>query len=262
MKTTNIPLNIKSTSFNKEIYNKSGIFIIENFIDKNKIKELQNIWLSYYDSLIKNGGREIDKSNPVNFKNKLPTEMLNFWKSDYIKNLGNIIYGDNVSLYHTRILIKDRQSDSKVFLHQDYCYHLGFPNKSNLFIPLFDYDENHGTLSFYPGTHQYGFLGDAGEIDKSKFHQWEKITPSIKAGDIVIMDSCLWHESGKNNSDIDRVMFDIIIQPSDDPSGAQLICGEWETDFWVGRKEDHTFQIDTLFINSRTKKIKNYENNK
>ena len=76
------------------------------------------------------------------------------------------------------------------------------------------------------------------------------------------MNSCLWHESGINDSDIDRVMFDIIIQPSDDPSGTQFICGEWNTDFWIGRKEDHTFQIDSLFINSRIKKIKNYENDK
>jgi ectoine hydroxylase-related dioxygenase (phytanoyl-CoA dioxygenase family) len=262
MKTTKVPLNIRHTLFNKEIYNKSGVFIIENFIDRDKIKELQNIWVSYYDTILKSGGRNVDNANSVNFKDKLPNKLLNFWNGEYIKELSNIIYGDNVALYHSRILIKDRKSDSKVFLHQDYCYHMGFPIKSNLFIPLFDYEENHGTLSFYPGTHQYGFLGDAGEIDKSKFHPWQKITPNIKAGDVVIMNSCLWHESGENNSDIDRVMLDIIIQPSDDPSGSKLICGEWETDFWVGRKEDHTFQVDTLFINSRIKKIKNYENNK
>jgi hypothetical protein len=76
------------------------------------------------------------------------------------------------------------------------------------------------------------------------------------------MNSCLWHESGANKGDIDRVMFDIIIQPSNDPSGADLICGEWETDFWIGRKGDHTFQIDSLFVNSRVKKIKSFYNNK
>jgi hypothetical protein len=262
MKTTNIPLNIENNCFDKEIYDKSGIFIIKNFIDKTKIKELQNIWNDYYGELIKNGGRKIDNTNFVNFKNELPDKILNFWKSEYIKNISNLIYGNNVALYHSRVLIKDKNSENKVFLHQDYCYHLGFPNKSNLFIPLFDYNKTHGTLSFYPGTHQYGFLGDAGEIDKSKFYPWEKITPNINAGDVVIMNSCLWHESEKNISDIDRVMFDIIIQPSNDPSGSQLICGDWETNFWIGRKEDHTFQIDSLFINSRIKKLKKYENNK
>jgi hypothetical protein len=262
MKTINVPLNVEDISFNKKIYDKSGVFIIKNFIDEIKIKELQNIWLTYYDEILKNGGRQVDTANFVNFKNELPSEMINFWKSKYVKELCNLIYGDNVALYHSRVLIKDKQSENKVFLHQDYCYHLGFPNKTNLFIPLFDYTEKHGVLSFYPGTHQYGFLGDAGEIDKSKFHQWKKITPNINAGDVIVMNSCLWHESGINNSDIDRVMFDIIIQPSDDPSGTQLICGEWDTDFWIGRKEDHTFQIDSLFINSRIKKIKNYENNK
>lgn len=261
VKTTNVPLNVEGSIFDKEIYDKSGVFVIRNFIDKDKIKQLQKTWESFYDGLLKNGGRKIDKSNFVNFKDELPSEILNFWKSDYVKKICNLIYGNNVALYHSRILIKDKKSENKVFLHQDYCYHLGFPNKSNLFIPLFDYNENHGALSFYPGTHQYGFLGDAGEIDKTKFHPWEKITPNINAGDVVVMNSCLWHESGPNTEEIDRVMFDIIIQPSDDPSGAQLICGEWETDFWIGRKEDHTFQIDSLFVNCRIKKIKNNDSN-
>ena len=82
-------------------------------------------------------------------------KIINFYKSKYVKELCNLIYGDNVALYHSRVLIKDKQSENKVFLHQDYCYHLGFPNKTNLFIPLFDYTEKHGVLSFYPGTHQY-----------------------------------------------------------------------------------------------------------
>jgi len=258
MKTTNIPLNIEGEIFDKNIYKKSGIFILRNFINKKTIKELQETWTTFNTDLNKNGGRIIDEANHVNFKDVLPPKMLNFWQSRCIKNISKIIYKNNVALYHHRIVIKDKNSLHKVFLHQDYCYHVGFPDKSNLFIPLFNYGAKHGTLSFYPGTHQYGFLGDAGQIDPTKFHAWEKITPNIKAGDVVIMNSCLWHESSENKSDIDRVIFDIIIQPSSDPSGAKLICGEWETDFWIGRKEDHTFLIDTLFIDSRIKKIKNF----
>lgn len=262
MRTTKIPLNITGSVFNKNIYTRSGIFVIKNFIESSKILELQSIWIEYYSQLLKSGSRQIDKANSVNFKDVLPHELRTFWKSEYVKRLSNLIYGENVALYHNRLLIKDKQSTSQVFLHQDYCYHLGFPDKSNLFVPLFNYDETHGALSFYPGTHQYGFLGDAGEIDKSKFYPWKKITPSVNAGDIIIMNSCLWHESGSNSSNIDRVMLDIIVQPSSDPSGSKLISGEWKTDFWIGRSEDHSFQIDSLFINSRIKKIKNYESNK
>ena len=262
MRTTNVSLEIEGVEFNKEKFINSGVFVIKNFIPQDKIKFLQITWNDFYKNLIKEGGRKIDESNFVNFKDTLPSEFLNFWKDDCIKTLSNLIYGDNVALYHNRILIKDRNTNNKVFLHQDFSYHLGFPNKTNLFIPLFDYDESHGALSFYPGTHQYGFLGDAGEINIDKFYPWKKITPKINAGDVILMNSCLWHESGRNTQEIDRIMFDIIIQPSDDPSGAQLICGKWDTDFWVGRKEDHTFQIDSLFINSRIKKIKNYDNNK
>ena len=85
MKTINVPLNVEDISFNKEIYDKSGVFIIKNFINEIKIKELQNIWLNYYDKILKNGGRKVDTANFVNFKNELPSEMINFYKSKYVK---------------------------------------------------------------------------------------------------------------------------------------------------------------------------------
>jgi len=105
-------------------------------------------------------------------------------------------------------------------------------------------------------------LGDAGEINPEKFVKWTKITPELKPGDVVVMNSLTWHESGPNNSDNDRVLFDTIIQPSYDPSGIELINGEWETDFWLEQRKEKDFEVDSLFISSRTKKIKNLYNNK
>ena len=70
------------------------------------------------------------------------------------------------------------------------------------------------------------------------------------------MNSLTWHESGPNISEKDRVLFDIIIQPSNDPSSVDLISGEWMTEFWIEQRKNTDFSVDELFINSRIKKLK------
>lgn len=256
-KTSRIPKVIEGKNFDAETFCRAGVFIWREAIPFNVISHLQQVWLAYYEDLISKGGRKIDPNNSVNYQDALPDDLKNFWSSDSVKNIAISIYGPDVALYNHRVVMKDRNSDATVFLHQDYCYHLGFPDKCSLFIPLFKCSELEGGLSFYPGTHQYGFLGDAGEIDKSKFLPWEKITPTLEPGDVAIMNSCLWHESGPNSSDTDRVLFDTIIQPSDDPSGRELIAGKWNTDFWIA-PDRGDYQIDSLFINSRTKRLKEF----
>lgn len=254
-KKANVPLDVDGTVFIPEIFKQSGIFILRNVIPPVEILALQTKWEILCKELEKKGGRRKDQNNPVNFLDELPVYFQDFWKSEYVKTIATTVIGPNVALYNHRIVIKDKMSDSSVFLHQDYCYHLGFPAKCSLFIPIFDSGSEQGSLSFYPGTHQYGYLGDAGEIDPKSFKKWERITPYLAAGDVAIMNSCLWHESGPNMTGTDRVLFDIIIQPADDPSGKDLVAGEWQTDFWIN-KDTRNYEIDRLFINSRTKKLK------
>lgn len=255
MKKKVVSSKIDGVQFDKLIYAETGVFILKNAIDQHIILELQNIWNEYYSNLTQSSKRKMDLNNPVNFTESLPDGLKDFWKSETIINVSKAIFDNNVALYNHRIVLKDKKSDQTIFLHQDFCYHIGFPEKCSLFIPLFDCGEEDGGMTYYLGSHQYGYLGDAGEIDESKFEKWPQVTPDLNAGDIVIMNSLVWHKSGPNKSSKDRVLFDIIIQPSSDPSGIELILGEWKTDFWLDRKVKD-FKIDSLFINSRTKKLK------
>jgi len=119
--------------FDKKIFQESGVFVIKNAVPIDVMISIQKEWISFYNNLIKNDkGRTIDKSNFVNFKDELPKSLKYFWKNKYIKKLSKSIIGKDVALYHHRIIIKDRKSNNKVFLHQDYCYHLGFHEKANL----------------------------------------------------------------------------------------------------------------------------------
>ena len=44
------------------------------------------------------------------------------------------------------------------------------------------------------------------------------------------MHSSTWHESEPNITNAQRVIADIHYQPSDDPSGRELVRGQWMTD--------------------------------
>ena len=118
-KTTEIPTNIEGSVFNREIFDKSGIFIVKNYIGNEIMSELQNSWNAFIDDLVNKGGRTIDNSNFVNFSDNLPPELMDFWKSEVVKKIAIAIWGDDVALYNSRIVMKDKKSEHIVMLHQD-----------------------------------------------------------------------------------------------------------------------------------------------
>ena len=113
------------------------------------------------------------------------------------------------------------------------------PDKASFFVPLSYAGKKNGGMTFYPGTHKYGYLGDAGAINPENFNEiWKEVTPELEPGDFVIMNSLLWHFSGPNEVGIDRILADIIYQPANDPSGKELLRGEWKTDIFLNRAQN------------------------
>lgn len=243
---------IDSNKFNKKLYNKYGVFIVRGVVPQDVIKEWQKEWDIFYNTQLSEG-RSIHEANPVALKEQLPEKLSKMYKHESLINLAKQVHGENVALYNHRFVIKDKFSLDKVFLHNDSCYHLGYLNKCSFFVPLSYAGEDNGGLSFYLESHKCGYLGDAGEINPDAFpFKFEKITPTLYPGDIAVMHSSTWHESGPNEAKIDRILADIHYQPSDDPTGKELLSGEWKTDFWYSI-EDHT----KYFKNSRILKLKN-----
>jgi ectoine hydroxylase-related dioxygenase (phytanoyl-CoA dioxygenase family) len=242
---------IDSEKFDKEIFDKAGLFIVRKAIPEKFIKEWKEEWDSFY---IKNlaAGRNVNINNPVDLKEPLPEKLANIYKNEIILNFAEQVFGKNVALLNHRFVIKDKFSPGEIFIHHDFCYHIGNPNKASFFVPLSYAGKKNGGLTFYLGTHKYGYLGDAGEIDPDAFNErWPQVTPELEPGDFAIMNSLLWHKSGINEIGIDRIVADIIFQPADDPSGKELVRGEWQTDIFI----QHSNLIN-YFKTSRVKKIK------
>lgn len=243
---------IDSNVFDKEVYNITGLFIVRSNIPKEVIESWQYEWDKFYNDYLING-REIHTANPVALKEKLPEKLAYMYRNETLVNVAKQVHGEDLALYNHRFVIKDKHSLDSVFLHNDSCYHLGFLNKCSFFVPLSYSGPSNGGLSFHLGTHKLGHLGDAGEINKNAFDfQFPIVTPELNPGDFAIMHSSLWHESGPNEAKIDRIIADIHYQPANDPTGKELLNGEWNTDFWYSM-EDAT----KYFINSRILKLKN-----
>lgn len=78
-------------------------------------------------------------------------------------------------------------------------------------IPFIDYTDTAGPLAVSPGSHRKSTLlpsdGRVHQVDAAQVpeaHKIELIDPSLKKGDVVLMDGFLWHEARPNYGNSDR----------------------------------------------------------
>jgi hypothetical protein len=78
-------------------------------------------------------------------------------------------------------------------------------------LPFIDYTETVGPLAISPGSHRKSTLlpsnGRVHQVDAAQVpeaHKVELIDPSLKKGDVVLMDGFLWHEARPNYGNSDR----------------------------------------------------------
>jgi hypothetical protein len=245
---------LSSETFDPEVFRRTGVFVVRNAVAPDVVDAWVSEWKAFHAAIMEKG-RDVNRANPVSLNEQLPEGLAQMYREPVFANTLKPLMGEHIALYNHRFVIKDTLSSNKVFLHQDSCYHAGNLNKCSVFVAVSPVNKDNGGMTFHVGSHRLGVLGDAGEINPASFDvQWPTVTPELAPGDFVVMNSHLWHESGPNVSGIDRVMADMIIQPADDPTGQELICGEWQTDIFYSPKN-----ITRHFVNSRILKIVRYE---
>jgi hypothetical protein len=231
------------------VYKEAGVFILRKAIPAETMAIWQDEWGRFQQSTLST--RHVNQFNPVHVNEKLPPILNNIYKEGAILDNIEKIFGPNIGLFGHRFVIKDENSRGPVFLHHDSCYHIGFLNKLSAFVPLSTVTPENGGLTFFPGTHRLGYLGDAGEINPDILDSdWPTICPSLEPGDVVFMNSLTWHKSGPHIGGEDRIMADIIYQPADDPSCSEIVRGKWMTDMRLDRIPRNEF-----FRRSRTSRL-------
>lgn len=243
---------LDSEVFSKEVFDLTGIFIIRKAIPADTMRLWQAEWEKFYNSEL-SAGRNVNKFNPVSLNETLPPMLAAIHQDPALLDVIEQAFGPDIGLYNQRFVIKDKHSRGSIFLHQDYCYHLGWPTKASAFVALSPASPENGGLVFYLGTHQFGYLGDAGEINPEILDpDWPTVAPSLVPGDVALMNSLTWHRSGPHVSGPDRIVADIIYQPANDPSSVALLRGQWRTEIFLNSKHP---KRDKLFTRSRTSKL-------
>lgn len=168
-----------------------------------------------------------------------------------IVNAVRQIFGHDLATYHERFVVKDKHSRGAVFWHQDTGYHFGWPEKLSAFVALTPSTQQNGCLKIARGSHKYGFMADAGHLDINVFRGLEVCEYEMEPGDALLMHSACWHSSGECIDGTDRILTDIIYQPSSDPSGLHLVSGVWRTEHRIPAK-----MRAQPFLDSRSQRVK------
>jgi hypothetical protein len=171
-----------------------------------------------------------------------------------IAEIASEIFPNGAGCDFIRIVKKDSTNRDSVFLHQDTGYQVGQFEAYSLFIALTQCDLTNGGLVLYPGTHHFGYLGDAGEIRNILPADYPFVESKLFPGDILIMHSGLWHKSPENVSGADRIYLEIHIRDVNDPFSRWEISGHRSCDY----KLDAT--VEEIFRDSRSQRLKKFYN--
>ena len=246
---------MEGTSIDPAIFERTGIAIVRSALSPNELIRWQDLWDSHRREVL-GAHREIEnKNNPVEIK-QLPEELYELSKEPKLLDLLEPVFGKEIGLYQKRFVVKDVKSTNPVILHQDSGYHVGTFEKASVFMALKKVNKDNGGMYLYPGTHRFGYLGDAGSINPDIVpDDWPVVTPELEPGDFMLMKSLTWHGSGPFIKGDERVMTDFIYQSATDPSTREIVRGDagWSGSFLTEKRQE----IFSACRSSKLRQIKN-----
>jgi ectoine hydroxylase-related dioxygenase (phytanoyl-CoA dioxygenase family) len=239
-----------SNKLDKNILKQYGIFVLRNAISMEVVKNYKKEYDKYKMS------DTFDRNNQHLTEVRLSEEnpLLNIINDDDFLRVGHILFPDGIGVYNIRIVKKDAQDLNPVFLHQDVGYQYGSFHRYSFFIPLSKCSIENGGLSFVPGSHNFGYLGDVGALKEALVpDDLTVITPTVDLGDIIIMNSYVWHRSGPNQNKTERVYYDIHLNSSADPASRIIIGGGLDE-----REYALDYDNNKIFDNSRLQRLEKF----
>lgn len=225
-----------------------GIFILKDYFDVDMIQNLRN----FYDRGIENRELVKDPYHKTQVAFGSDSDFANILQTVEFKKLGKGIWGDDgFSIDFMRLVKKDHTNTDPVFPHQDSTYNIGNYDAYSIFIPLSECGVNNGGLKFWPGTHNFGHLGDAGAIDISILPaEYPSLQPTVVPGDAIIMHAGTWHASSEFIAGEPRVYLEFATRSLCDPAAKIIICGQDKRE-WVIQTT-----VDFVFTGSREQRIR------
>ncbi len=214
--------NLEGASFSLDAFSRAGVFVVKKLISSKQAK----LYREKYESCLQQGSAKPRLNHLTEVFFELDSPLAGILFEPQVAAFSKLFFSEKPGLHNIRIVRKDRKNIEAVFTHQDSPYCLGFFERFSMFVALTSCNGGNGGLFVYPGTHHFGYLGDAGAICDALTDKLFRMTPDLEPGDCLVMHSAIWHGSTPNNSLTERVMYDIQIQPVSDPSTLMSLCQE------------------------------------
>lgn len=242
-----IEANLLSGKFlDIDLLKKYGVFIIKELFNVDSIKALR----SKYEDLMSDRCISKDEYHRTQVRIEGIDVFKDFFKEEVLHSQMLKIFPEGFGLDFYRIIKKDKSNSDQVFLHSDASYNIGWYDSYSLFIPLSKCSPDNGGLSFYPGTNNFGHIGDAGGIADVLPDGYPVLSPEVEVGDAIIMHSGVWHESPAYVKGDARIYFELNFRSINDPAMKIPLKGEDCRD-WILK-----ISVDDLFVDSREQRIK------
>lgn len=235
-----------SKSLSMQKINRFGVFVLEKHFDVGYISELAHT----YKSLLTAGEIKRSESHKTEVRFRDDHIFSKIVENSDFLSLAKNFFNGSVGLDFMRIVKKDTVDRDPVFLHQDAGYQVGRFDAYSFFIPLTKCGPDNGGLALYPGTCNFGYLGDVGGIASILPVDYPVIQPVLDPGDVLIMHAGTWHYSTPNISGEDRVYLEVNIRAAEDPATKKMIDKEDKRD-WILK-----ISVNDLFDSSREQRIK------
>ncbi|MDB4694602.1 phytanoyl-CoA dioxygenase family protein [Flavobacteriales bacterium] len=241
---------LRGPKLDLEILQEAGCFVVQNALSMVRIEEL----LSRYNKLSQSQ-KPADAQHPTEIRLETLQSMGGFTEDDKIQDIAKKLFNEETGWDFLRIVRKDAEHREPVFLHQDFCYQMGSGNSYSLFIALTPNHPDNGGICVHLGTHQLGYLGDAGELNSNVLPEGlPTLQANLSPGDALIMHSAAWHESGRNNEGSDRVYLELHLVSSESPYSKGNICG-FKQSSWSFNGTLINRDMNRLFTNSRSQRL-------
>jgi hypothetical protein len=243
----------QSEIINFNVLSKLGLFVCRKAIRQEIIEKYLHLYLYGLNS----GNLHKDKFHLTEVKIPKENELRGIIKELDFINLVSLFFDGNVGSDVIRVVKKDADNSEPVFLHQDSCYQVGSLDRYSIFIALTECSDYNGGLILYPGTHNFGYLGDAGTIRSDILPTgYPYIQPALSTGDVLIMNSSIWHESSKYLNGNSRVYLEVHIQSIDEANTDIEICGVRKSQYRINLNGVSNNFEDQIFKSSRTQKLR------
>jgi hypothetical protein len=237
---------LEGSKINFPSLNRFGVFVLRQHFDTSYLAILKKA----YDEMISSGELKRSEFHKTEVRFRGEHIFSQILQNQQFLMLSRQFFDGKTGLDFMRLIKKDKSDHEPVFLHQDSGYQVGGYDAYSLFIPLTSCVPGNGALAMYPGTKNFGHLGDVGGIAQVLPPNYPYLQPSVNPGDVLIMHAGTWHYSTENRLGSERIYLEVNIRPAKDP-GTKVFFDNTDDREWV-----LNVGVSDLFVSSREQRIK------